>query len=792
MRKYIVLALVFAFYSSVASATESSLISKVQIEHIEGGGVGYNTGYTTLRGFFAKNPYFDTTIPFLDIRWHVFDNGKMASNLGVGLRSLDKNRIYGIYAFYDYRNTKRNNYNQLSLGIESIGHSLDARINGYLPVGKQISKPYDIQFGMFVGNNLFVLQKNEYALGGVDAELGWHVNNIRKQWSSYFAAGPYYYNNRYGANVLGGTARFKISYKEFVSLEVIEHYDNLFRNNIQVLISLTIPPKKSASQKDYCPARTNMVQSVDRNEIIPVNDVSRYPIGINPLTGQPYHFIFVDNTSHSLGTYESPYNSLAQAQANSEPNQIIYVFPGDGTTANMDRGITLQDGQKLWGSGVAQQIITTSGSILIPQLTTTNPQITNTTLLGPGVTLAANNEVSGITISQANGQGIYGTDVKTFNLYNCTLTGNGQGDLGIFPVSLVSSSPLNATFNNNIFTNNTNGGVYVELHNGATAAQITFSNNIATNNQASSGGIGMLTIDPVGAVGECDVVVYNNYVDNNQAGGIAISDFMSPHTGSFTVLDVSATDNAFTSNSGQGINISANANTANLYIANNTVTGNNGDNFTITSSSNQIENINLTLDNNKLSNATNSGNGVNLSAICHKLNAMITNNTINGNDGSGISYFNSSTLLPEFNITIVNNSIQNNSNTGSNAGGGITIDGFGTLNAKIESNILSNNTNGIAIGGYGSSVPVPTGNIYVELKNNTLTSNEVFTMQAWNANTTSACINVQGNNSTTSPAYILSEQNTGTFTLLPSIYDGINTGGFDLTNVTVGDSCPGS
>ena len=55
--------------------------------HTEANGVGYNDGYTTLEGFgiYDENESF---MPFLDLRAHVFNNGKMAGNVGLGSRSV--------------------------------------------------------------------------------------------------------------------------------------------------------------------------------------------------------------------------------------------------------------------------------------------------------------------------------------------------------------------------------------------------------------------------------------------------------------------------------------------------------------------------------------------------------------------------------------------------------------------------------------------------------------------------------------------------------------------------------
>ena len=105
---------------------------RITLRHIESKGVGYNQGYTTLEGFFTVPSLIETqSVPFLDLRGHVFNDGKFAANAGLGFRYLTS-RIWGINAYYDYRNTRRMHYNQVSLGLESLGERWDFRANGYL------------------------------------------------------------------------------------------------------------------------------------------------------------------------------------------------------------------------------------------------------------------------------------------------------------------------------------------------------------------------------------------------------------------------------------------------------------------------------------------------------------------------------------------------------------------------------------------------------------------------------------------------------------------------------------
>ena len=55
------------------------------IKHREARGIGYEDGYTSVTGTWIPR-VTDDFFPFLDGRIHVFNNGKFASNLGLGAR----------------------------------------------------------------------------------------------------------------------------------------------------------------------------------------------------------------------------------------------------------------------------------------------------------------------------------------------------------------------------------------------------------------------------------------------------------------------------------------------------------------------------------------------------------------------------------------------------------------------------------------------------------------------------------------------------------------------------------
>ena len=322
-------------------------------------GIGYKTGYTTLEGFFAPRNFFkEHWLPFLDVRGHVFDNGRFAANTGLGLRYLGQSRVWGINSYYDYRNTFRQHYNQVSAGFESLGRIWDFRINGYLPVGKKQSDFSRSHYAAFHGHNLLIRHSREYAMKGANAEAGIHVDHFEKA-PLYFAGGPYYLTGT-GETTWGGELRGTVDlFHRYVRLEANLSYDHFYKWIGQAQISINVPfGRRNKVTKRYdnscskeMALQTRAVQRVDRFEIIPVGKQHITSAAIDPLTGKPWVFWFVNNTSPSMdppsGTYESPFPTFLDAQNASSPGEIIYMFPGDDSMTDMDASITLPDGETL-------------------------------------------------------------------------------------------------------------------------------------------------------------------------------------------------------------------------------------------------------------------------------------------------------------------------------------------------------------------------------------------------------------------------------------------------------------
>ncbi|MBP9841862.1 MAG: right-handed parallel beta-helix repeat-containing protein [Simkaniaceae bacterium] len=788
---------------------------RVGIRHIESGGIGYEDGYTTFEAFLSSDPSQWSVIPFFDAKGHIFDNGKWAANAGIGLRSLFGNRVYGINTYYDYRNANHFHSNQIGIGLETLGELFDFRINGYLPVGAKISHPYDTTFKNFSGHYMQISQKYLSAMKGADAEFGFHFGKS-KLFDFYAAAGPYYFIGHVDPCTWGGKGRISGTFKDILTLEISDSYDKTFHNKFQGKISLSFalgPKSKVKAHGSTCKTATTlnhrMLQPVDRQEIIVIDHAKKTSVAIDPATGLPYFFVFVNNTSSSSGTYESPYHSLAQAETNSSPNDIIYVFPGDGTTRGMNSGIALKANQKFWGSAINHTIQTSAGVISIPAQSSTTPQIANTNVdtEGNALTLANNNEISGISFTSAIQNAIYGDNPQTLDVSFCTFE-----DIGLYTTNAAFSGDADITLTNNQFLNNSNG-IFLDLHgtshvtcsnnifqgqtspssipltiaatsntittqienntfhanrtgsilfalNNVVNADLTLLNNTMTNN--TTGSVERLgssvVIEASGTVSHCSIVLQDNLFSNNKLdANHGATSFYTHTSGQFTTFEMTASGNTMSNNVGAGITLATPVNTLRFVARNNVITGNK-DNGIAMLAAGLTSTGNITIGNNTITDIGGGANGIAVSQDFSNLNLNILNNEIRRCSGTGVLTY-SSTGIQSFTLNLSENLITNCQNIYSNAAAGVSIEQYTNLIASITNNTLSDN----------ATPPFLISSILAA---------------------PNVCLTLTGNSN--SGTYSLGNPPGGTFKLSPCNVNSVNVGTISLEGtITPVQSCPG-
>jgi hypothetical protein len=291
--------------------SKDPLPEHISVSHTEGKGLGYSRGYSSLDLFLSQPFYNKTMVPFLDLRGHIFNDGKWAANGGLGFRYLSDcyKQVWGANVFYDYLQVSHGPYNQVGGGIEALGENWDVHINGYFPVGHKKKNIYRFtyeSYGVVSGGSDLGLEdldlpgfrlkaREQFALKGIDSLVSYRFCR-RPYLDLHIGAGPYFYwgsstktTNAFDKthkHAFGGQIRAGISFMNYVIIEGITTYDNLFRWTGQGTLILNLPfdftfkQKKSRSNSQCCESsyclKERLYQPVERNEIIVVDSLNRF------------------------------------------------------------------------------------------------------------------------------------------------------------------------------------------------------------------------------------------------------------------------------------------------------------------------------------------------------------------------------------------------------------------------------------------------------------------------------------------------------------------------------------
>lgn len=483
-------------------------------------------------------------------------------NVGVGYREMVNTEslgqgVLGGHVWFDRRKTSFDSkFNQITVGGEWFSDDWDIKVNGYIPLNKdktfERSNPNGLN-AQFVGNQILVNTNQivvEEALMGADLELGMRVPFLDDYTDStrIYAAAFHFQGDR-AEDVSGWRARISSDITEDFQIGARFQTDDVRGSQSFLEATVRFPFGNKQSYKDQG-LWARMDESPERDIDIVSNeavlDQGNNVALLNSSTSTAQNVIHVDNTvaGGGAGTNESRFNTLAAAQAAAGANDIIYVHRGDGTTAGMNAGITIDDaGQKLVGAGVNLTLsdfglisatgIGTNSDVLIAA--SSAPVITNGA--GDGITVTADDvKISGLTVSGATGNGIElnysAAQDHSVEISNVTSTGNGEDGIEI---RTSGTANLASQITNSTFSNNTDFGVFYFLQGAGTGSQTVNCNTMSMNGRD---GVRMSTRDTFIA----DFTLQNNNSSQNTEMGYNLR---SEGTGSntFTVKNNTSSSN---------------------------------------------------------------------------------------------------------------------------------------------------------------------------------------------------------------------------------------------------------
>ncbi len=466
-------------------ATVEDVPSRVDIRYDAGRGLGFSHDLVMFDAFLPVYQYEDVVF-FTDGRGMFFDGAGMKQyNLGAGMRAYSGmlNSVLGLNAFYDNIDDRKFTFHQLGLGWEILGEYFDLRGNCYIPLGdnnKGLSA-VDTLIG-FQGNNILLGRtKNlEVAQRGLDVELGLPLPSP-EQVVSRAAVGYYNYQGQGSSQVQGIRGRIQASVLDLFTVEAVVQNDKVFHTTAYAGVGFRFggPSSHGTNTVDVRDRRAEPIQRTSNIVLRPQTERATTPIR-RADNGVAFRIIHVNSAAApgGDGTFERPFQTLAQAQTGSLAGDIIYAYAGSVLTGS---NFLLQNNQNFFGEGISHVLQTTRGPFLLPRVTNNAAlPIRQLSAGNTGVTLAQNNEVSGIDFRGAfAANGIQGTGmVGFFNIDRNRFSGF-RGTL--FPTASGAGVFITNATGGGLITNNTFGavnyGILIAENNAASLLKVGIRDN---------------------------------------------------------------------------------------------------------------------------------------------------------------------------------------------------------------------------------------------------------------------------------------------------------------------------
>ena len=224
---------------------------------------------------------------------------------------------------------------------------------------------------------------------------------------------------------------------------------------------------------------------------------------------------YVNNSATASGNGESnsPFSTLAAANAALGANSIVFLYQGSGTYTG---GLTMKSGDSLFGQPHG---LTVSGYSLVAAADS-NPTLTNSG--GDGIDLGSGADVEDVNVSNPSGFGIDGAGVSgTISIIGCTITGSAMDALNIEPSA---SGTTSLTIDgNDIQTEASVYGIIVDPDNSSATGTLTGTingNTVGSPTVANSGaGIG-IWVRAEGSFTETVAITDNQTYQYQNAEGI--------------------------------------------------------------------------------------------------------------------------------------------------------------------------------------------------------------------------------------------------------------------------------
>ncbi|MBL8851621.1 MAG: inverse autotransporter beta domain-containing protein [Planctomycetaceae bacterium] len=552
---------------------ETPYVQRFGVAHEAGDGLGWRDGLTTIEFTtpLKGDLVFDNL--FGDARFVILNDATTAANVGLGYRwyNLDQNRIWGINAFFDYRQTDLNQFTQAGVGVESLGALVDFRANAYIPDVGEIVGPVP---GLFFGH-LLLTNRDEIAMTGGDIEAGICLLDTDRVQTRLFGGG-YYFDGHRNDDAVGWKARGEVALDQQLWLDAAVQDDQVFGTTVSVSLAIRclkrqMPPApqalkpmdhvffRRAGDADAANIAHRLSAPIKRLQTVVL---SQQPEIATDPAGVPLNFLHVVNGGAGTGTFEDPYGTLTAALADAAAGtSIIYTPEGGAFVEN----IALVPGARVLSNGPVQRVETQFGPTRLP-FSGSGTVFSDLPTLTGDVDMADDSQFSGFDVTgQVTATGVSGFTIDNTRIDNAggdALVITGADDSTLDNLSLESTggrglflNDSSSTITNLTVTTASTDGVEVRttgVDREVSLQNLTVSNASSFGVDVNVAGAGSLDLSITGTNSISSV---NNAIDAALLGG---------STGDLIL----SLDNAtLSSTGGAGVNLDGTAGAGTLFVA---------------------------------------------------------------------------------------------------------------------------------------------------------------------------------------------------------------------------------
>lgn len=488
----------------------------------------------------------DRSLLFANIRSRADNKDSYEGNFGLGARHmLEAGWNLGVYGYFDRRRTENDGlFNQVTvgteaLGVKALGQDWDARVNGYIPVGRKVRLVDSLSTATVDGARVIFRGGEEHSMAGFDAELGWRVPvtapdsglNLRlygggyRFWSTESSVVPDVQGPRGRAElvfdqipVLWEGSRFSLGAEGQSDAPRGPQAFVTARLRIPLQVYGSSPSKLTTQERRMKDPIVRDIDIVSQAGALGTPETATQTAGGSTLT--------VVSSSTTTGA------NLQTALTNAGANSTV-ILSGTFTPAN-NTSITLQTGQTVMGSG---------------SLTVRSPSGRTATLTrASGATITTTFTANGGIVAMEN---------------NSTLTGvtlNQYGSGAVTPYGINADGKTGVTIaNNTIYVQHDQNAAYgAYLLNGASGT--ISGNSITVRNLSTSGG----TARGIRLADSSSAKIINNTISSTSDSGAGS---MSPvFITNSAIYQSGSTGNTFQTSGGCEIN--SGGTTGTLYYTN--------------------------------------------------------------------------------------------------------------------------------------------------------------------------------------------------------------------------------